>query len=1653
MKKKLAAISPLGLLTLAACGGGGGVGPIGISFAGNAVKGPLDNALVFIDLNNNLRWDEGVDTEKFETDETGAFSFSNVVIPDGVTPNIVVISSKTTVDTSSGLIVGENFKLTAPGDTTKSTGLAVTPVTTLLTSGDLTQEQLAAALGLEGIEDLLSYNPYTDSNPDRALQAEKTAHQVMNVISTLQVAGEVAGLTAEAALNSSLKAFTAVIKVADASNSEVNLSDATNGNAVGLDAISDSFVGFIEDAATELALTDADAANALTAKINNYKTVAADVLKGVEIVNDLVASAELVDGVLPTDLSNFVSTTNKLVSDVAAAVDLGNTNTFYIKDAVSALNVAKNKAATEITLSPPQVQVEGIVFDEGGGITIKENIASGTIVAMVSSDDSGALTYDVTSSDPTVAKYFEIIEDQYGVKLVVADGVVIDYEEHSELSITLSVEDTYGKGFTKAFKLSVSDEDEDPEISTAEFSLTQGGELNQKLLIVDPEGREITAELVTDSDLFSLNGAVLSTKRSVTQADVDLGEISLSIALTDVVSGKTIFQTVTVSIENLNDAPKFTTNSILGGTEGKAYSQKINASDADGDDVTFELIDEPTWLSISADGILSGVVPSDDTKISVPETITVKAIDGQGGETIKDFVLEYTNINDAPAFAADKIEAIVVETKDEIGIESPKESDRLSGTIVFNDADDDLGNLTLSLVGADAPRSDGKIVLTGDYGELVFDPTDYTYVYTPDVEKIEPLYAQTVKDAFVFKIFDDEGASDSLTLNVNVTGAEDNPRLAGASDQDFIVLGNNQSGTVVGEINVFDGSQYAGFALAPVTTANDNDKFERTLSGKLKLKDNVTTNFEQQNQYVVEVFAQDYSASGEEIEGTKSSKTASFTIKVNATDPAPQVITVDTDYAGDILAIGEVLNFTVTLSEAAKAGGTTTMTLSNGARVTLSVGASNSQYLTGQYEVQEGDEDAGSSNPLEINSISAGTITDINDQGLSEQTVFDDLGGIQVDANAPTAKLLGTEQDPHKYDPTTGTLTLKGASLGTILSGTSRDVVDIVDWSKLSWNVDGLGSTILKFSASYVTSALVNADGTSITIKLSSAGMSALHALTDFGGVEASGGTPDALNVTSGFLRDLAGNVTTSASTVLSEVFITDQTPPALSSIEINGAFTSTAGAGRSAGATFIVGDTLKFTAIISEGSDLASVANMQVTLTLSNNKQLKLVRAANADGSVKTFSGQYVISEDDSDVSSLTLKSYALVNIKDIAGNVATNDVLLADVDVLYTGAAIEGAIKIDATSPTAKLLGTNELPHTYDAVNGVLKLQGEGLKTILAAADNFEVKTIVDWSKLTWNVDGEGAATYQFSKTDITSALVNVAGTVLTVSLSETGMSNLHSLDGFGGTAATGGVVDAIEVDPGFLKDASGNLSTETSTVASEVALDDKTALVLSSVTYDGQPNARIGEGQSIGFKALFTDPVPATGSELADDAELVLTLNNGVNVTLTKSSEVGEELYLVGAYKVQAQDDTLDENGEIGLEIVSVDAGEVYDVAGNKADATSALSKVDLGEYAVILDTIAPQVDQVIFNSSESELVFVFKELLSESSITSSSSIMQGLDGVVSVTSSGDKNTTITTKFVDGTSFQVGDEIDFDPLSFVDLAGNAEDIYYVEIGALIA
>jgi hypothetical protein len=1654
MQRKFTAISPLALLTVAACGGSetsNGGGYQSISFSGNVVKGPLEGAWVFFDLNDNGNWDPGTDSARVQTDAEGAYSLAEVSITAGATPTIVAYSDGTALDRSSGNLLSAGSMLSAP-----SGASVVTPMTTIAVEAGLSPSDVAAALGLAGI-DLLTYNPYDDPSSATALAVEQTAHQVMNTINALKVSGEEAGLTAEAALTKSLEAFGTVITNAKSAGDQISLDDSSGTSNFGLASLATEFTDTIALAvASDFEFAPADEQALAIARIaakDKVDAVKTSILDGVTTVNSLVAESTTLEG----DTSAFFSVGTKLAEQVADAVSSGDAGKITVDDPLTAKNIGLNKSATKIEISGPDDAVSGITIGSDGAVSISENVSGGNLIGTLSADDTGNLTFEIIGESDT-NDLFEIVVNADGSKLMLTSDASFDHEVAKTVKLAIKVSDAAGKSYTENFEFSIGDVDEDPTVGQDEVDVDQGKTLSVALSIADPEGRSISVALASDSELFEIVDGVLKTTRAVSQDDVDGGDVDLALALTDAVSGKTTNTMVTISFVNVNDDPIFTTSSIDVATEGKSYAQAIVASDPDGDDITFALVSSPDWLTIDKDGNLSGTVPSDDTKIASTGTITIKATDQDGGETVKDYVLEFINTNDAPEFTVDSISAYIVETDDVVGVDTARESDNLSGTIAFNDIDagDDASNLTLTLNDAGSAGSDGRFAVTGDFGTLIFDPSDNTYEYQVDVDKVEPLYKQTAQDEFTFKLLDDEGASDTLKIVVNLQGADDKPRLAAESEQDFVTLGNNQTGTVLGEVNVYDGSQYAGFALAAASSGrNDNEKFEvAEKATQLKLKDGVTTDFSSQEQYVVELYAQDYDVDGKAVEGTRSDVSQSFTIKINKTDAAPQIVSVETDYDGSALRVGEQLVFEVTLSETVVAGGESEMSLSNGASVTLSVGSSAGQVLTGTYIVQESDTDAASNSPLQVASINSGSVADTTGNALIAQSSPLDLNGVEIDANSPNAVLLGTADNPHTYDASTGKLTLVGADLVTILNGSLRDVTDIVDWSKLTWNIDAEQSVTRTFASDDVGSAIVNLDGTEVVVTLTSEATTELHSLAGFGGNPTSGGISDAIAVANGFLRDAAGNTSSEASTAASEIKLTDAIAPTLSGIEINGLFSSSDGTDRAAGDSFIIGDTLTIRATLDEGSELASAAQMNITLTLSNKEQLKLTRPEDASGSDMVFSAEYVITSGDIDVADFAIDTLAITGISDVSGNMLSDDNIdLNSVPITYTGDATSNGISIDANAPTATIAVDDNSAHTYNAVTGVFLLQGTGLTSLRKSQDDNDVSDVLDFTKITWNIDAEGTTTRAFSASDIETAVVN-SSVELAITLNAAARTSLQTLNGFGGSELTGGNLDALNIQGGFLIDAAGNSSVGTTAVTQEISMTDGVAPILHTLDYVGDPDSRVGTGDVLEFLAVFTDTKPESGAELAADAEMVLTLSNGVSVTLRHSDTLGEELQLKGSYVVAEEDDTFGGDGaETKLSVASFDASDVRDLSGNLAVSDNSNAALKNLSNGVIVDTIVPELDQVLFITQENALKFVFDELLSESSLKGAIDDLELLDNVANVSEVSNTSTTITIGIEPSVTFSQGDEIDLgSDFSVEDLAGNTLEIAAIVVDDIV-
>ena len=172
-----------------------------------------------------------------------------------------------------------------------------------------------------------------------------------------------------------------------------------------------------------------------------------------------------------------------------------------------------------------------------------------------------------------------------------------------------------------------------------------------------------------------------------------------------------------------------------------------------------------------------------------------------------------------------------------------------------------------------------------------------------------------------------------------------------------------------------------------------------------------------------------------------------------ADETAPTLIGLSATPNSGSKIIGDEIVISATFSENMRAGTSIEVTLNSGAVVTLTRSASNATEYTGTYTVSANDSDVSA---LSVASYGVGGAVDLSGNGLSSSTDisgFANLGSISLHTTPPATGLSSTG---HGYDVSTGVLTIQGTGLSNIDK-------DNLDWSKFSWDVDGMAQ-ILCFS-------------------------------------------------------------------------------------------------------------------------------------------------------------------------------------------------------------------------------------------------------------------------------------------------------------------------------------------------------------------------------------------------------------------------------------------------------------------------------------------------------------------------------------------------------------------------------------------------------------
>ncbi len=697
---------------------------------------------------------------------------------------------------------------------------------------------------------------------------------------------------------------------------------------------------------------------------------------------------------------------------------------------------------------------------------------------------------------------------------------------------------------------------------------------------------------------------------------------------------------------------------------------------------------------------------------------------------------------------------------------------------------------------------------------------------------------------------------------------------------------------------------------------------------------------------------------------------------------------------------GDTINITANMSEVVLDGAALNVTLGNGSATVVELtAATNGTTLSGSYTVAAGD----SSNDLSVTSFEVSSaISDLYGNTLTSTSLpagqnLADTSALVVDTTAPTSTITGVE-----YDSSNNQIVLTGTKFTTIASS-GTDVKSALDWSKLVWDLDSsAANTGITFSASDITSAVITS-ATVLTIQLTNDAAAAIESTVGFAadGLGATN-TPDDVDVTAGFIKDLAGNAaTTDAAASLSPSY-SDSTLPTITS------FTSTTADG-----TYNVGDIINITATTSE----TVLAGSSIKVTLDTGDEVTLTASSNGT----TMTGSYSPSSGDTSADLGISQAFEVVSaVTDTYGNALSVTSIPGSQNL-----SDNSAIVIDTTPPSTTITAA-----AYNSSDNTITFTGTNFDTI--AAQSTDVKSYLDWNKLVWDLDGAtNDPGVSFSASDITSAVVTSA-TTMTVTLTSDKASALEGTTGF---AADGlddaNTADQIDVSAGFTKDFAGNISTTDAAANLAPSYSDTTKPTVTSFT------SSTADGS---YKNNDLINITANVSEtILGGSKMTVTLGTSDQVELTA---LQNGTTLVGNYKVSATDSSTD------LKVSSFTVSNISDVYGNLLTSTSIPANQNLSDNsAIVIDNIPIAAADATPSASSANagdsIALTFTEAVANTTaISTAIEAATGTYGTSASTawSNSDKTVTITL----GSGETIANETAL-TISAADAAGNESDIIF--------
>ncbi|WP_188008267.1 Ig-like domain-containing protein [Photobacterium damselae] len=417
-----------------------------------------------------------------------------------------------------------------------------------------------------------------------------------------------------------------------------------------------------------------------------------------------------------------------------------------------------------------------VVVDDGNGgtdtITVTVNVTPvndapiGDDVSAETQEETavtGQLT--ATDADGDNLTFKPGSNPENGSVTINADGsweYVPNPDFNGEDSFTVVVDDGNGGTDTITVTVNVTPANDAPVGEDVSAETQEDTAVTGQLTATDVDGDNLTFKPGSNPENGSVTINADGSWEYVPNPDFN-GEDSFTVVVDDG-NGGTDTITVTVNVTPVNDAP--VGEDVSAETqEETAVTGQLTATDVDGDNLTFKPGSNPEngSVTINADGSWE-YVPNPD--FNGEDSFTVVVDDGNGGTDTITVTVNVTPVNDAPVG-----EDVSAETQEETAV---------TGQLTATDVDGD--NLTFK---PGSNPENGSVTINAD--------GSWEYVPNPDFNG---------EDSFTVVVDDGNGGTDTITVTVNVTPANDAPvgeDVSAETQEDTAVTGQLTATDVDGD--------------------------------------------------------------------------------------------------------------------------------------------------------------------------------------------------------------------------------------------------------------------------------------------------------------------------------------------------------------------------------------------------------------------------------------------------------------------------------------------------------------------------------------------------------------------------------------------------------------------------------------------------------------------------------------------------------------------------------------------------------------------------------------------------------------------------------------------------------------------------------------